>query len=656
MMQQEKNILKKIVLFFVCVYLYAYSSYGQEKLLDGVKTGFDTVIKGIHQIGSYADEVLRSNLFGNQQSLPYTITKKYENQVSVSQNVNVLIKNEFGLVDIKSWSEPLVVIETTLTLGGQSQDLLEKTASNFQPQINNENNTLLIENKFPEESVSFIKIDYVITLPRSANVSVDNFFGDTRISNVDGSVTINEQYGSVELENINGRVSVRAQGEFPLKAKKITNGGFFYLSRTNAEIYDLQGEVSISNLLGELKIQKLGDGRFVLHTDSGKSSIKFEDTSQLEVRGSLLGSQLTTDLPILQKSTGSLSTLDLNNPDAKQKIEITAVFSEVSLFRSDTLLSSPQSVIANYKPFSEVFSSEEGINPGDVLIINNQKGDVRILPTNDNKIRLKATRLVWVSSADKATSALEKVSVNLHRTENRIYIMTSGNYETLPEYLSDWRVDIQVFCPPNVDVSIESKEGQTACENMESSLRINQGSGVVSILTCKGPYFVSNQKGNIRIEDMSNDGEITIRGGLATLKNIKAPINITAIQANVNLEDIQSKVVARLQEGDIRFLALNGILGDIDISTEKGNISILLSPETDCKLKAKTQEGIIDTALPLTGVFSRMKQEAEVQIREGKYAVLLKAVKGDIIIDGNIEESLIVNPTTIPSENIQPSQ
>ncbi|MGC8847130.1 MAG: DUF4097 family beta strand repeat-containing protein, partial [Candidatus Hydrogenedens sp.] len=513
-----------------------------------------------------------------------------------------------------------------------------------------------IENQFPEESVSFIKIDYVITLPRSANISVDNFFGDTRISNVDGTVTINEQYGSIELENINGKVSVRTQGEFPLKAKKITNGGFFYLSRTNAEIYDLQGEVSIYNLLGELKLQKLGVGRYILHTDSGKSSIKFEDTSQLEVKGSLLGSQLSTDVPILQKSTGSLSTLDLTNPDAKQKIEITAVFSEVALFRSDTFLSSPQSTISNYKPFSEVFSVEEEITPEDVLIINNQKGDVRILPSGDNKIRVKATRLVWVSSADKATSALEKVSANLHRTENRIYIMTSGNFDALPEYLSDWRVDIQIFCPSHMGVSIESKEGQTACENMESSLRINQGSGVVSVLTCKGPYFVSNQKGNIRIEDMGSNGEIAIRGGLATLKNIKAPINITAIQANVNLEDIQSKVVARLQEGDVRFLALNGILGDIDISTDKGNISILLSPETDCKLKAITQEGIIDTALPLMGVFSRMKQEAEAQIREGKYTVLLKTVKGDIIIDGNIEESLIVKPPTIPSENVQANQ
>lgn len=655
-MQQKNCNFRWSVLFFVCFCLYAYSSYGQDNLLDGVKTGFDTVIKGIHQIGSYADEVLRSNLFGNQQSVPYTITKKYENQVSVSSNVNVLIKNEFGFVDIKSWGEPLVVVETTLTLGGQSQDVIEKTANNFQPRINNENNTLLIENQFPEESVSFIKIDYVITLPRSANVSVDNFFGDTRISNIDGAVTINEQYGSVELENINGRVSVRTQGEFPLKAKKITNGGIFYLSRTKAEIQDLQGEVNIYNLLGELKLQKLGVGNYVVHTDSGKSSIKFEDTSQLEVKGSLLGSQLTTDLPILQKSTGSLSTLDLTNPDAKQKIEVTAVFSDVSLFRSDTLLSSPQSVISNYKPFSELFSSEEGINPDDVLIINNQKGDVRILPTNDSKIRVKATRLVWVSSADKATSALEKVSVNLHRTENRIYLMTSANFEVLPEYLSDWRVDIQVFCPSNMDISIESKEGQTACENMESSLRINQGSGVVSIRTCTGPYFVSNQKGNIRVEDMNNNGEITIRGGLATLKNIKAPINVTAIQSNVNLEDIQSKVVARLQEGDIRFLALNGIFGDIDVSTEKGNISILLSPETDCKLKVMTQEGIIDTALPLVGVFSRMKQEAEAQIREGKYAVMLKAVKGDIIIDGNIEESLIVKLPTIPSENIHPNQ
>ncbi len=656
MIQRKNNNLKKHLTYFICISLYAYSSYGQDRLLEGVKTGFDTVIKGIHQIGSYADEVLRTNLFGNEQTVPYTITKKYENQVSVSQNTNILIKNEFGIVDIKTWSEPLVVIETTLTLGGQSQDILEKLVNNFQPRINKGNDSLSIDNQFPEEIASFIKIDYVITLPRSSNVSVDNFFGDTRISNVDGTVTVNEQYGSVELENINGKVSVRTQGEFPIKVQKISNGGFFYFSRAKAEMNDLQGEISICNLLGELKLQKLGQGKYILHTDSGKTSIKVDETSALEVKGSLLGSQLTTDLPILQKTTGSLSTLDLTNPDAKQKIEVTAVFSDISFYKSDTLLSSPQSVISNYKPFSEVYSSEEEVNSDDVLIINNQKGDVRILPTSEPKIRLKATRLVWVSSADKATSALDKISVNLHRTENRIYITSSGNIETIPEYLSDWRIDIQVFSPPNMDISIESKEGQTACENMESHLRINQGSGVVSILKCAGPYFISNQKGNVRIEDVNNNGEITIRGGIATLKNIQAPVNITAIQANVNLEDIQSKITARLQEGDIRFLALNGILGDIDILSEKGNISILLSPEVDCKIKAITQEGIIDTALPLKGVLSRSKQEAETQIRDGKYSILLKTIKGDIIIDGNIEESLIVNPQTISSETSQQNQ
>lgn len=655
-MNSQNNRKKTILLLFIFISLFTYFSYGQDKLLEGVKTGFDTVIKGIHQIGSYADEVLRSNLFGNQQSVPYTVTKKYENQVSVSQNANVLIRNEFGMVDIKSWSEPLVTVETTLTLGGQSQDILEKTVNNFQPRMINENNTLVIENQFPEESVSFIKIDYVITLPRSSNISIDNFFGDTRISNIDGTVTINEQYGCIELENINGRVSVRAQGEFPLKARKIMNGGFFYLSRTNAEISDLQGEISIYNILGELKLQKLGEGRYVLHTDSGKSSIKIEDTSELEIKGSLLGSQLTTDLPIVQKTTGSLNALNLTNPDAKHKIEITGIFSDISVNRNEMLLSNPQSSMSNYKPFSEIITSEEEVNSDDALIINNQKGDVRILPSNDTKIRVKATRLVWVSSADKATSALEKISINLHRTENRVYITTSGNYDVLPDYLSDWRVDVQIFCPPNIDISIESKEGQTACESMESSLRINQGSGVVSILKCAGPYFVSNQKGNIRIEDVNNNGEISIRGGLATLKNIRAPINITAMQANVNLEDIQSKVIARTQEGDIRFLALNGILGDVDISSEKGNISILLSPEVDCRIKTIAEDGIIDTALPLVGIFSRTRQEAETQIREGKYSVLLKTIKGDIIIDGNIDTSVIGNTQAIPSENIQQNQ
>lgn len=645
--------MKKTYIFTACVLFFTYTSYGQDnKLIEGVKSGFDTVIKGIHQIGSYADEILRSNLYGNEQTVPYTTTRKYENQFSVSQNINFLIKNEFGLVEIKSWNEPVVHIETTLTIGGQNQDNLENLANTFQPKVINENNIISVENQFPEPSVSYIKIDHVVTVPRSAAVSVDNFFGDTRVSNIEGNVTINEQYGSIELENITGKVSIRTQGEFPLKANKILNGGTFYLSRTNAELINVQGELNVYNLLGEVNLQKLGQGKFVLHSDSGRLNLKLEEASAFEIKGSLLGGKLNSDLPIVQKTTGSLNVLELTNPDAKQKIELTGTFSEISIFKTDNMFPNSSAVISN-KPYSEIFSWEEGVTEGDVLIINNQKGDVRILPADEPKIKVKATRLVWVSSADKATSSLEKIYANLHRTENRIYITTGGNFDVLPESLSDWRVDIQIFSPPNMDISIESNEGQTACENIAGPLRVNQGSGAVSILKCSGPYSISNQKGNVKVEEVTNSGEIKIRGGLASLKNITAPVNITAVQAKVNLEDIQSKIFARIQSGDVHCLALNGINGDIDIQTEKGNISILLSPEADCNIKAISQGGVVDSAIPLNGVFSRTRQEASTKLKEGKFSVLLQANEGDIIIDGNIPNASSVNIQKNPSENTQ---
>lgn len=646
--------MKKTYIFIVCVLFIACASYGQDnKLIEGVKTGFDTVIKGIHQIGSYADEILRSNLFGNEQTVPYTTTRKYENQFSVAQNINFLIKNEFGVVEIKSWNEPIVRVETALTIGGQNRDTIENLANTFQPKIVNENNIISVENQFPEASVSYIKIDHIITVPRSATVSVDNFFGDTRISNITGDVSINEQYGSVELENISGKVSIRTQGEFPLKANKILNGGTFYLSRTDAELIDVQGELNVYNLLGEVNLQKLGPGKFILHSDSGRLNLKLDESSACEIKGSLLGGKLNSDLPIVQKTTGSLSVLELINPDAKQRIELTGTFSEISIFKADAMFSNALAAISNFKPYSEISSWEEAVAEGDVLIINNQKGDVRILPTNESKIKVKATRLVWVSSADKATASLEKIYANLHRTENRIYITTGGNFEILPESVSDWRVDIQVFCPPNMDISIESNDGQTACENISGPLRINQGSGSVSILKCSGPYFISNQKGNVKIEEAINTGEIRIRGGLASLKNITAPVSITAVQAKVNLEDVQSKIFARVQGGDVYCLALNGINGDIDIQTEKGNISILLSPEADCNIKAISQGGVIDSAIPLNGVFSRTRQEASTQLKEGKFSVLLQSNDGDIVIDGNIPDTSNVNIQMNPSENTQ---
>jgi hypothetical protein len=125
----------------------------------------------------------------------------------------------------------------------------------------------------------------------------------------------------------------------------------------------------------------------------------------------------------------------------------------------------PNSSAFFYKPYSEIFSWEEGVTEGDVLIINNQKGDVRILPADEPKIKVKATRLVWVSSADKATSSLEKIYANLHRTENRIYITTGGILMFFQKVCQIGGWISRYFLLPN-GYSIESNEGQTACETL----------------------------------------------------------------------------------------------------------------------------------------------------------------------------------------------
>ncbi len=210
-------------------------------------------------------------------------------------------------------------IETTLTIGGQNQDNLENLANTFQPKVINEK-IISVENQFPEPSVSYYKDRPCSYGSAFCCCFGGQFFWRYRVSNIEGNVTINEQYGSIELENITGKVSIRTQGEFPLKANKILNGGTFYLSRTNAELIDVQGELNVYNLLGEVSLQKLGQGKFVLHSDSGRLNLKLEEASAFEIKGSLLGGKLNSDLPIVQKTTGSLNVLELTIRTQNRKL------------------------------------------------------------------------------------------------------------------------------------------------------------------------------------------------------------------------------------------------------------------------------------------------------------------------------------------------
>ena len=616
--------------------------FSQEQAIQNIRTGFEKVIRGIQQVGSFADALIRNNLRQSEQ-LPFVSSRRFNEQFEVgSETLFLTIKNEFGKVSIRSWNNPIVKIEANVLMGGKSNEVVEKAIDSFNMGILKQDNYVYIQWQTLNEGVEYLQVDYDLVVPRFASVNVENFFGDVVIREILGDVKVLCQFGNVDVQNIGGNVSVSTQGEFSLLLKKVAGKANLNFIRTKAEIVDVKGDLNLNSLMSEVLLREISSPNASIHIDGGEMKYYFLSGKSCNIVGSMIGGEVVSDLPIVKKSLGYFTKVELLNPETSNQLQFSANFANVILLSETNIESEMNKAVSGAKPFTDVSAFEEEVNPDDVLIVTNQKGGIHLIGSETNKITVRVSRLIWLPNSEKVPTVMEKITKDFHRTDNRLYLTVRGLLEDFGTEVADWRADIQIMCPAFLSVNVESGGGETTFESLEKSLRVNQDGGNLTLKNVKGEYFISMANGSVYLENSDGIGDINIKKGLISAKLIGGSLSLNGFQTRINFEDVSAKARVLLQDGEIKVLFFSDLVNDLELKCKDGNISLVLPPNPDCKIKATVSNGVIDSIYSLTGYFSRLKQEGETILGAGKVNLLLECDNGDIFIGGkpNISEAV----------------
>lgn len=632
----QKYIKKYIVVFsFLCI-ISIPNLFAQEQRLQNIKTGFEKIIRGIQQLGSFSDLLIRSNLKRDKQ-LPFSFSKKFEEQFEVeTKNLLLSIKNEFGRVSVKTWNNPIVRVEVNVTAEGDSKEGVESSVDKFVLDILKDESNVHIQNKLSELEVEYLQVDYDLIVPKFSSLSIENFFGDVSVRDISGELNVLCQFGNVDVHNIEGNVSIQMQGEFSLSLGKIAGSAVVSLARTKAEIFDIRGDLNVNSSMGEIIFREIFSPKVLINIDGGGLKYFLKSQDKINLTGSVISGKFFTDFPVVKKSVGYYTKIELHNSEAERNLYFTANFSNVSILSENEVERRVNEKVPGAKPFTDVVVLEEEATPDDVLIINNQRGGIHLIGSDSNKVTIRISRLVWVTDFERAPAVMEKIVRDFHRTENRLYLTVRGAYDDSAVDVVDWRADIQVLCPSFMSVDVNSGGGETTFESLVKSLRVNQEGGNLTLRNIKGEYYVLMGGGNLYIENLDGIGDINIRKGLLNVKGINGNLVINGFQSRINLEDINSQTRIVVQDGEIKALFLNEISNNLDLKCTEGSISIILPPNPNCKITARAINGIIDSMYPLSGSFSRFKQEGEIVIGDGRVSIFLESNDGNIFIGGRL--------------------
>jgi len=144
-------------------------------------------------------------------------TRTIKKEFTVSKDNTLNIDNKYGDLTITTWNENTINIEVTITVSSDNEEHAEKKFNAIDVDFRQENNTVFAKTTIGKSKFSWsffggntsvnTKIDYIIKMPVSNNVDLNNDYGSIYLDKLEGVCKINCDYGGLNIGELYNKLN-----------------------------------------------------------------------------------------------------------------------------------------------------------------------------------------------------------------------------------------------------------------------------------------------------------------------------------------------------------------------------------------------------------------------------------------------------------------
>jgi len=329
-------------------------------------------------------------------------------------------------------------------------------------------------------------------------------------------------------------------------------------------------------------------------------------------------------------------------------------------------------------------NNSAALPPGGSLRINNDRGDVKVTVSNDDKIHLIANSLV-ISHSEGDAQKIREARAPHFSTEGSIVVLSS-NATGGVENAGNARVNMEIQVPRKAALEITTGRGDVRVIGRDGDVKLTTGrgdgqvedvNGKAELHVRHGDVTANKVTGDLSIEGRVDDstiadigGQVELRGDFFGSMNVsrvpkavrfqssRTDLEIAKLDGDMTMETgdlrvsaLSGPVTLRSRSKDIRFENFSGDLnlddsnaeidirvtklpvGNIDITNRNGQINLTLPDKAAVTVDATVRNGDIRSEFPDVKVENmRDTNHASGKLGAGTASIRLRTEHGDIDI------------------------
>lgn len=238
------------------------------------------------------------------------------------------------------------------------------------------------------------------------------------------------------------------------------------------------------------------------------------------------------------------------------------------------------------------------------LTIESSSTNIKLLPTDDNEIKLK-----FYNSANKSLDLSNYVAGNLSGRELTLEVHSTKKWFSLFDFTSE---TLEVSLPSELldKLTVESKSGNIEANEIHTldSVNLEAYSGNVEVANSDTAQFkVSTKSGNIKLEQVNTDEiELEASSGNVKLTSFTAEtLSAETKSGNITVKGDAASVNMEASSGNIT-LDLEQLTANSKLSSSSGNIKLSLEQAGSLRVTHEKHSG--STSISKSG-FELLKQD-----------------------------------------------